>query len=675
MKLPHDNITVQSPSPMLNDKNFEQEVVKQPNYSDNERKYYGRVIPRIMNARDIRDESHDEFDGMNYLQRCEANLKGANTFVQPKKNKSDTNFVSGTIRQKIFAYLAAVSMLNLSPDIEAYDDKDRKWKDLGEAMEDVLFRLGELESEGGDEENKLLRQYQMMEQGEVFVRESFSCKYHPEKKIEGEFDGRLQSVSWKTVLKKIYEGPVRKIIPNENIILGNIHEYYMDNQPFVVDIELMPYEEAETLFRHFDRWQYVPRAITDIINSKYVDTKAYMPGKFYEGKKGEVEIVRYQDRFANEVQIFINGIMMLPIGMPMEFKTYDIVKQVNEVISSNFAYGKSSVFRLRNNVLLLDEMMRLALKKTQKSFAPPLANNTGKILSARIFDPGVVTTGLNPEKIKPLDPNSQPVSGGEFSMIRQLMENIDKNSVGQTFQGQQASGTQTATQILETQKQAKMMMGLTELTCSLLERKLAWLRIQNVLLNWMKPEKIEYDEYAKEWVKKYRSISREKFMEGSGIGEHIVRVSPEPPSEAEMQEEATILSDIDKKTGKVIKPVKISYMNPKAIEEFKMKFFVTVIPKERKSDALGKVLFNEFALAAMQFPDTNVRFLEERFAEHWEENPSKLFNQPKEEIPPEGAEAPALRGQAATGGPSAGVPLAPSPKNRSKLLDLTARTS
>jgi hypothetical protein len=67
--------------------------------------------------------------------------------------------------------------------------------------------------------------------------------------------------------------------------------------------------------------------------------------------------------------------------------------------------------------------------------------------------------------------------------------------------------------------------------------------------------------------------------------------------------------------------------------------------------------------------------LEERFAEHWEENPSKLFNQPKEETPPEGTESPALQGQAQTGGPSAGVPLTPSPKNRSKLLDLTARTS
>jgi len=661
-----DNIVTNS-SPATQE---EQKEWPKPKYSEKEQLYYKRVVNRIMEARDYRDQKHDEFDGQTYLQYCESNKKGANTYVAPKTNKSDNKYTSGTIRQKLLTYLAAINMLNLSPDIQAFDEEEREQVDLGEALEDIIFKVGELDGEGGDEEKKLLRQYRMFEQGTVFVKELFAKKYKPRKKLEGEFDGKLDSATWTTILEKVYEGPTRRILQNENVILGNYRTFDMADQPFVVDIEIMPWVEAETKYRKFERWKFVPKELTDILNNSYLETKAYNQFKLYAGSKNDVEIVRYCDSNANEMMIWINGVMMLPIGFPMLTDGYDIAKQVNEVISSNFALGKSMPARLKNNTLLLDEMLRLALKKTQKSFAPPLANNTGKILNSRVFSPGRITTGINPEKIGLIDPSATPVQMGEYQMIKGLQDNIDKNSVTATFAGQNPAGTVTATQILEVQRQAKMMMGLTEMTCALLEKKLAWLRINNILDNWFKPTGRFWDEDKQDFINRYRTVSREKHIEGVGTGQSIVRVTEDVPSAEQQLAEENELSEFDAETGKEIKPVRITYIDPKILKAAKIIWYIVVVAKEKKSDALNKVLFNEMAGQAMQFPHINIEYLEERFAEKWEENPAKLFG--ASEPPPEEAGA----GAAATQqGPSAGVPQPPTAKNRSKILDFASRTA
>ena len=52
---------------------------------------------------------------MTYLQYREANEKGANRFIEPKANKEDSSFKSGTIQQKLLALLSALITLHLSP--------------------------------------------------------------------------------------------------------------------------------------------------------------------------------------------------------------------------------------------------------------------------------------------------------------------------------------------------------------------------------------------------------------------------------------------------------------------------------------------------------------------------------------------------------------------------------
>ena len=149
-----------------------------------------------------------------------------------------------------------------------------------------------------------------------------------------------------------------------------------------------------------------------------------------------------------------------------------------------------------------------------------------------------------------------------------------------------------------------------------------------------------------------------------------MRVTDEVQTEEEQLAEENELSEFDPKTGMEVKPVRITYVDPKILKLAKIVWYVVVAAKEKKTDALNKLLFSEMSAQAMQFPHVNIEYLEERFAENWEENPAKLFGAP--EPPPEEAGAVAAQpGQS----PSAGIPQTPSTQNRSKILDFASRTA
>ena len=71
-------------SPLL-EKEAEQKDT--PDYSDTEESYLRGLRKRLETARNARDTSHDEFDGMDYITYYNQNERLANTYIEPKKNK------------------------------------------------------------------------------------------------------------------------------------------------------------------------------------------------------------------------------------------------------------------------------------------------------------------------------------------------------------------------------------------------------------------------------------------------------------------------------------------------------------------------------------------------------------------------------------------------------------
>lgn len=596
----------------------EKEEIKNPEYSPEEELYIGELRQRMETARNDRDKQHPEFDGLDYVTNYELDERWANTQLQAKKNKEDTTYQSGTVRQKLFALLSALLNLDLSGDISAFNKDGLEIQGLGDGMEDVILKTKELDN---DDEKKYLREYELLKHGTVFVEELWTERQKKVKKLSGKFDGKL-AVKWNTRIKKAFARPTRNIIPGTNVYLGDITKYDISEQPYIFTVDSMPYDEAKSVFGEWERWECVPRKFT---NSAVTSQIAHW-WTLNEKKDDYVEIIRYQDKWNNEFSIKLNGILMTPVGLPLPwgYEDYNIAQQNLEPIHTKFAYGKSAVSRIRNKVALLDEMERLAILKTQKSYMPPRYNISGRIVSNRVFMPGKINYGIQPGTLPPIEGENVGVTTSEFQMIEHIRGAIDTDTVSPVFQGQKSAGDPTATEIIELQRQAKMIMGLIVFAASMLEWKLEWLRLQNVLAHWFEPEDNVVDEARGMLKEKYRNVSVDRPIDGEGMGRRMVIPTKEMPSPMAIKTTEDALSQ---EQGV---PIRIIFLNPDEVTSAKLIWQIVVRPKEKRNSETDKLMFRAFMADVIPLgPDPG--YIRERVATVWGENPKKLFpmgNQP-----------------------------------------------
>lgn len=645
---------IEKESPLL--EKIEDQIEK-PDYSEKEETYLKGLRKRMETARNDRDAQHEEFDGMDYTTYYNLNERLANTFVEPKRNKEDSNFQSGTIRTKLFALLASTVNLDLSGDISAIDKNGLKIQALGDAVEDVILKTNELD---GDDEKKMMRQYEILKQGTVFVEEIWDERSIKEKKLDGKFTGKLD-IKWNTKIKKAFARPSRNIIPGINVYLGDITKYNVTDQPYLFTVDSMPYSEAELIFGEWERWESVPKTVQPFNELNNTGT-----WRLLDIQQEYVEIIRYQDKWNNEFAVLVNGVLMTPVGLPLPwgYGDYNIAQQNLEPINSKFAYGKSLVFRIRNKVAILDEMMRLAVLKTQKSFMPPRYNISGRIVSNRVFMPGKISHGIPPNSLPPIEGENTGITNSEQAMLNQLQQSIDGETTSPVFQGQQAKGGTTATEIVELQRQSKQMLGLTIFAISMLEWKLEWLRLQNILKNWFNPQDSVVNEMRGEIQAKYRETTVNRPVEGQGMGMRMVIPTENvPSSDAIMKAE-----DIYTKEQGV--PVRFIFLNPEEIKSSKLCWQIVITPREKKTSETNKLMFRAFMQDVMPL-QPNMQYIQERIASVWGENHQKLFApNPPPEMPPEEEGAEGQGGQALS--PRVNLPSAEKAMGQQVKRDLTA---
>ena len=615
-------MNVEEKSPLLES---EQPATVDLKYSPEEENYRSALERKIENTISLREEQHPELDGLTYLQYWGANEEMANTVIKPKKNREDSNYQSGTARSKLLAFLSQLTVLNLSPDISAFDENNVEIANLGEAVEDVIFKSEEID---GDEEKKMLRQYELLKQGDVWCEEIIDEPWKMHKTITGgKFTGQIKGLTWTQRVKKLYSRPSRNIISNLSVFVGDLTIYDANKQPFIFTLEIEDYGVSESKFRNWERWKYVPKTFTapSFIGEagEQVTSKAW---NLLNTDGNVCVIVRYQDPWSNEYALWVNGVLMTPVGLPLDyingFPGYNLANQHLEPINAKFAIGNSLMRRLKTQVGLLDEMQRMGVLKTQKSYAPPVLNLSGRVVSRRIFAPAQIVSGLPQGSLVPLmEGQNEGITASEIEMVNMIKEDININSVSPLFQAQSRGGTNTATEVIELQRQAKMMMGLVVLACSLLEWKLSWLRLFNVLTHSFEPEGETLDTETNEIRKKFKVYTREVPLQGKGIGNRMVVPTDQPlPSPQEIRDKENML---ESKTGK---PVKIVVVNAAAVKSSKNIWQITIKPKEKTTSELSKLMFKAELDALVPFgPMINLDYLADKFARVWEEDGSKLF--------------------------------------------------
>jgi hypothetical protein len=246
-----------------------------------------------------------------------------------------------------------------------------------------------------------------------------------------------------------------------------------------------------------------------------------------------------------------------------------------------------------------------------------------------------MTMGLKPQDF-PLAESDVPqgVNASEFSMLQEVIRFVDANTTSQTFGGMQEKGATTATQIVEVQRQARIMLGVVILAASLLEKKITQLRLKNLIKHWFDPVDTVVDDVRQQLKNRYRIISRQRQIGEEGNGLRYTMLTEEPITQVGVKAQEESMKE------ELGVPVRITAINPQEVRQGDYIWFVSVNPKEKKSSEMSKLMFGEMVAQATQLGlQLNPQVIQEDFAAVWDRDPSKLFLQAGPATPPAGTPA------------------------------------
>lgn len=645
---------------------------KDPKYSTTDTEYYGRVLSRLLNAKINRDKIHPEFNNQTYAAWFDNNERLANTVIVRDKTNRDFAVNTGTVEQKLYAIVAEVNRLNLTGQVRAFDVNSEELQELGTAFTDVCDKTAEIE---GDEENKLIRQVELLKQGTVFVQDNWVKEYKPNKVVDSKFKGSISSATWTTKLEKVFDGPKRQILYGKGVYLGNIREFDMKKQPFVFTHKVTSWQEAASRYGMKDaegkavweRWEAVPRDRVFLVTQDNISTYTSVGGGFAltDLMVDQVEEIHYQDYFNNEYQILLNGIAMLPVGFPLSAITpngeYNIEKQVLQVINPFFAYGRSFVVKTQALADLLDEVFRLLVLKTRKSIHPPYANISGKVISERSLMPGAITMGLDPQSLVPIGKEGEGATSSEYQMLKELRDAIDRATVSPQQSGMQGKSGTTAYEVQLLQQQAQKIIALTLFACSMMEKKLTWLRLMHCLAYYFEPIGTKWDEARQDFVNVYRQTSTRTSLSNRGSGTRMIipidskeGVTSDDVYKSEeyhgidapsQDEEGKLVPSYSRK-DLGMEPIEKIYLDVGMLNNCKYLFHIEVEPKPKDTSNNAKLMFRE-ELADIQAmvnlgSTPNVEELENTYSLVWNRKKGKMFGKaepvPRPDIPAGGTQ-------------------------------------
>ena len=647
-----------------------------PKYSESEKNQLDALQVRLFRAYEDRSKRIPELNDQTYIENYENNERIANTWVPGKKFEGDVKIASGTVEQKLYAVLAEVNRLSLTPQVIAYNEDSEEMVSLGHSMSDVLFETAKRE---GDEDKRILRQVELLKQGTCFVQEQWVKRWKTVKSgVTKDQIGKFQGVDWKSKLELAWSGPERSILYAPGVFLGNIREPESKKQPFIFTHKLTSYSEAASRYGMKDadgndiweRWKDVAKVRnTQMTASTMIDNSMNNAWTLASVQEQEVEEVHYQDKFGNEYQILLNGIPMLPIGFPLSVISpggeYNIDYQLYQYLNPFFAYGRSFVQKVKDQSDILDELLRLLIVKTRKSIHPPYANSSGRVISSRVLMPGRITMGIDASSLQAIGQEGQGVISSEFQMFQLLQNNIDENTVSKQFTGTQGKAGQTATETNVLQAQAQKILSLTVFACSMLEGKLGYLRLWNVLENYFEPMDTRFSRASQEIEEIFKVTTRKDVDLGDDNGRgvrQIVPISGELPDSQSVREEELFTGvpeateGVRRKTRKDLgmPPLKVIYLNPERLKSAKLFWYIDVDTKEKETTNVEKLMFREeladIGLMMKMGSMPNIEAIENQYALVWNRPKDKLFKS----APPESALMGATAGGAAAGGATAG---------------------
>ncbi len=588
--------------------------------SDKERKQMSEDVAELWRLSRIREQPYPQFDMMSYLQWDETNEKADMSFIAPKTNRTDVRANSGITHEKDNSLLSMLTGFNFEGKVRFFY-KEQEMYDLGVSMTGWVRKTRELERY--DEKRRLIYRNALV-QGTVFVREKFVVQNIPEKIITGDIDyNNLEKIIWRNNgMRKVVEGATCYHVDGKKVYLGDIAEQDIRQQPFVYVVDYVDKKLIKSIFGKSKRFDCIPDTYAGgVLGGQFARGTVYSDATLNNNVDSHKwEIAEKFNRLSNTYQIYINGTPMLPEGFPLTAVSpsgYIPLAKGDIEPMNGFAYSKGIPAKTKFDQALYDAFIKILVLKSQQAAHVPSVNNTGKLLSSRIYDPAYMGEGFDANKIQKLI--DQPgATTADFQLMNFIQEMINNKSINSILEGSGA-GTSTLGEYMDRQKKAAVKIGGIFDGIINLEKQLLFLRVNNLLANGaIRTEK---------GSAKYSEVQYSDTFEDGTKGSRVIRFSEQnyiTPDEVFAEE---LGYEKDKGTN-----IRISYLDPKELKKIisdpDWYIVYEIVPVDKNNDKLTQAMFVAMATQAANLfgiDQLSMDKLKKRYASVMNEEYEDLF--------------------------------------------------
>lgn len=680
---------------------------------DEEKKYYIKTVDTLQKMRDLREHPYKEFNNLTYTERYELNKETALGFNDLKDFASgsyeDTltkvvSMTSGIPRNKVTAELSHLLQFNFEADIKGYDKENQIIEHLGENMEHLLVKSREIE---GWDEKKIDIYREFLEQGNVYVLETYT---QVAKTIHdnGSWSVGMRIKDYQkdaNAITKFETKAETKLVLGKYVYLSSLTERNIQKQDIVAVFEPMSMAMAEKRFGTWDRWEYVEatrgiehsddlsKIVSQDIGAGNKQIFTFGSDTFWSIRKPveETGILYIFDNANKTYQIFINGIMMLPLG----YSLYEVspsgmipLAKGDAEINTGFAYSKGVIDNTFADSKMADAVYQSMIQKMLQSAKPTMGNRSGKIIPKGLLYSSRLISGLRAGQFEALLPaESRQITNSDATFLQVVKSVIGDKTVDDTFAGQTVD-TKTATEYLQRQKNTIMKLFSLVLGIQNLEEQMTRLRIYSILSKWTQPEEdIEFEEVREivdgVWkvvgkkdvpvkVKTYRELLVENKIKRDGGKKGYVYVKfhgeedelPECDSDGNNWDMLDMESILSKKMGK---QVRIEYLNADRLAQlFDFFWRIDIIPKKDGDSTMEVMSFVDILTRVSNlFPDApNRENVLRDIGTKLDRDPEKIFNLDPQQLQQAQMQNPMMGGQ---GNPVMQNPLSKTNRNSMEL--------
>jgi len=448
------------------------------NYSPSveESEKLGLLSKLFEEARSQREKSYRFFENRSFESFIQKNKDNFNSYTAPRNKSWKARVFKPLTHNRTIAVIAQTLSSIIKPQFIAQNMDQKVDREMTRVVDDLYGYSTDRERFEKKFVNGIVNG---CIEGTIHILDEYRNDIRTVKDITS-IDYETGEVKFNEGVRKDFEGLSAEVIPNLEMYPGNVYVFEIQDQPYIFRRRLVDYQTAACQYQKYKNWEYVQAGRTVYYDSE-LDTFIEKEEDDYDNNL--VEILEYWCRQDDEYHVVIGGVLMTQVDNPIPYdhKMYPIAKTVYEPFDIQFYWGNSISNKLRYEQGILNTVYKMMIDKTYLSIFPPILTNDTSVLGEDVIVPGKMTPIKSGSEINPMQYYAQGVSQSQIAMVQMLENSMDGSSVNPTTAGQPVSGNATATEVLNMERNAKVILGLFGIFVSFLVEDFARLRVQNIL--------------------------------------------------------------------------------------------------------------------------------------------------------------------------------------------------